>query len=420
MSILDTATSGLSASQTALSVTANNLANADTIGFKSSHALFQSLYEQTVQGGTAPTATSGGTDPIQTPGGSAVGLGTNQVNFSQGGIESTSIPSNVALSGAGWFVVNTPQGHEYTRAGDFTVNAQGGLVDPNGNTVMGWPTNTVAGGTQSGANMTALTIPIGQQQTPSATTTATLSGNINASAVGTTTASTTTKTIPVTLYDTQGNALQEDMVFSNPTAASGGGVQWTVNLEAQGSTTPIGTSGTIVFATGKAPAWTTAPTWTVTPTDGSPAITFALTNANIANLTSFASSTTATAAANGYPAGTLTSYSVGTNGIITGTYNNGQNATLGQIAVATFPNNNGLASAGNSDWTASAAAGTPSIGQADSGGRGSIMGSSLEQSNVNLSTEFVRLVTAQSNYAANAKVLTVDQANRNTILQSIQ
>lgn len=429
MSDLSAASSGLQAADQQLSVVAENLANVNTVGYKSQTTMFEQMFEQVVSGGAAPTATSGGTDPIQEPAGSAVGLAMTETNNSEGSVTQTGISSNVALSGAGLFVVEPPGGGTaYTRAGDFTTDANGNLVDPNGARVMGWVPSVVQTGSQSATNLTPLTIPLNATEPPQASTTAVVSGNLDSSSA-TSTGSAATVTLPVTLTDAQGNTIDTELVMSNPTSLSGGGgVQWTVTLMPaggstayNGSSTGAPLSATLTFPSGGAPTFgAPPPTWTVPTTDGSPAVTFSLTNTAVSGLTSFASASSALAAANGYTVGALQAYSVGSDGVITGTFSNGQTSPLGQIAVADFPNVNGLISTGPSLWGQSANSGTAMVGAAGTGGLGSIIAGSVEESNVNLANQFTDLISAQENYQANAKVLTVDQTNAQALIQAIQ
>lgn len=425
MGALGAATSGLDAANTALTQVSQNLANANTVGYKSSTDVFQQMMETTMSSGTAPTKATGGQNPIQVPGGGAVALSTVQTQFGQGGLRATGIASNLALSGTGWFVVQTPKGPRYTRNGAFNLDAAGTLTDAQGNAVQGWTPQIVAGGSQNASNLSALKIQVGQAATPTASTQATLKGNLDASATGTSAASTTSISVPVTFYDAQGAAINANLVFSNPTATTGGGggVQWTAKLYPSGSTTPYsGTAGTIVFSdtAGTAPTWSAAPSWTITPTDGSPSMTIALSNTDIANMTSNAAATTATAMADGAPAGSLTQYTIGSDGIITGTFSNGTKATLGQVAVANFPNQSGLLMVGNNNWEPGPNAGSPSIGVAGQGGRGSIVSGDLEESNVSLSDQFTQLIKAQEDFGANAKVLTVSQTDNNALVNAVQ
>lgn len=426
MSVLSAAASGLQAANEDLGTVSQNLANLNTVGYKSQRALFSQMYMEALSGGSAPTATMGGTDPLQVPTGSAVGLAQVTTNFSEGSLQKTGIASNAALAGAGWFVVQTPSGQAYTRAGDFTTDANGNLVTPTGDRVLGWSAATVKAGTQNAANLTPLTIPLNSTLAPVATTGATVSGNLNASSA-TSSGSAKTLTLPVTVIDGQGNSISAQLVFSNPTTLSGGGVQWTVALTPSGSSTAYDGSGTtspltatLTFAPGQAPAWSTPPTWSIPTTDGSPTVHFGLTNGDVSSLTSYASSSTGLATPNGSTVGTLTQYAIGTNGVITGTFSNGQTSTLGQIGVATFANEGGLISAGPGLWNASPNTGIASIGAPGTGGRATLVPGTVEQSNVTLANQFTEMVKAQENYAANAKTLTVDQTNNQALIASVQ
>lgn len=423
MSLTDAAAAGLSAAEQTLSTVGQNLANANTMGYKASAPIFQQLYEQTLQGGTAPTATFGGTNPQQVAAGSGVGLAGMQVDQSEGSIKSTGVASNLAISGNGYFLVKTSSGTAYRRSGDFSLNANGTLVDANGDRVQGWGASTVKAGTQSKGNLSTINIPVNSgSMNPTASTKMTLSGNLNATAVGTSSASSTTKDVPVTMYDSQGNPVAATLKFSDPRAVSGGGVKWSVNLYPSGSSTPYsGSTGTtITFATGKAPAWNTSPSWTISPTDGSSTMTIHISTNDIANLTSHASSNTASATADGSPSGTLRSYSVGKNGVVTGTYSNGQTQTLGQVALATVPNRQGMQMSGNNNFTASPNAGTVTVGQAGSGAFGSIVGGSLEGSNVSMARQFTSMIGAQEHYGADAKLLTAAQQDNTALVGAVQ
>jgi len=419
-SALSAAESGLNGSQIALANIAQNLANSNTVGYKQTQTEFQTVYMEQLQGASAPTATSGGTNPVTEAAGSAVDLAATQTDFAEGSLQQTGITSNMAITGNGWFIMKTPTGPAYTRAGDFTINAQGQLTDPNGNLVQGWSAATLNAGAQDAANLQPIVINSNASQAPQASSTMTLSGNLDSSAVGTTAASTTSETIPVTVYDGQGNAINAQLEFSNPVAAAGGGVSWTVNLYPQGSTTPYGSAATLTFSNTGTASWTTAPAWTITPTDGSKPVALTVPTSDLSGLTSTASATTATATANGYPSGTLSSYTVAANGTINGTFSNGQTEVLGQVALAQFSNQEGLSASGNNLYTATANSGSAIVGQPNSNGLGSLVDGSVEESNVNLSNQFVQMAAAQENYSANAKVLTIDQTDRQALVNSIQ
>ena len=127
---LFTAISGLGAHQKMLDVTANNIANVNTTGFKASSTVFEDTLSQTLQGGGAATATSGGTNPIQV--GLGVRLAGTELNFTQGSSQATGVTSNMLINGDGFFVVDKNGQQEFTRAGNFALDSAGNLVAPNG------------------------------------------------------------------------------------------------------------------------------------------------------------------------------------------------------------------------------------------------------------------------------------------------
>ena len=150
-------------------------------------------------------------------------------------------------------------------------------------------------------------------------------------------------------------------------------------------------------------------TWDVVNTDGS------------SNVTQFAATSSSNSTfQDGYGSGTLQSLSVDQNGIISGTFTNGQVIPLAQVALSSFNNNNGLVQSANNTWAQSLASGTPTIGVANTGGRGSILGSNLELSNVDMATEFTNLILAQNGYQANSKAITTTNALLQATLNMVQ
>lgn len=127
---LFTAISGLGAHQKMLDVTANNIANVNTTGYKSSTTQFEDTLSQTLQGGGAATATTGGTDPIQV--GLGVRLAGTALNFTQGSSQATGVTSNMLINGDGFFAVSKNGQQQFTRAGNFTLDNAGNLVTPDG------------------------------------------------------------------------------------------------------------------------------------------------------------------------------------------------------------------------------------------------------------------------------------------------
>lgn len=415
------AISGLNANQDMLSMVGENIANVDTVGYKSSSMTFEQALQQTLSGASAPTATIGGINPVQEAAGGAVNVAGVQVNTNEGTLESTGINTNLAIQGNGYFIVRTPQGGlAYTRAGDFSLDANGNLVDPNGDQVLGWSASTIAANGQTPTNLVPMSVPPNVTEPASASSSITFAGNIDSQD--------TSESIPVTLYDSQGNEIPVDITFTNPTPTTSGagttatsGMQWTVGYSytPSGSTTPTtGTLGTVDFAA-TPPTFTSSGSLTITPTDGSAPMTITLNSGDFSGLSDYAMTTQMTATANGNPAGTLENFTIGSDGTITGSFSNGGTEVLGQVALANFANPGGLLNIGNNLWQQSPNSGTPLVGTASSGQLGSLAAGELEGSNVNLANEFVNMIEAQEGYQANSKVISVAQALDTTLVNMV-
>jgi flagellar hook protein FlgE len=183
---MSTALTGMSASETTINVVGNNLANSSTAGFKASQADFATQFLQTLSLGSAPTQNSGGTNPVQT------GLGTTVAdiapNFSQGTVESVSTPTDMAIQGDGFFIVQGSNGQNlYTRNGSFKLNSENQLVDASGNRVMGYGVN--AQYQIQRTQLTALSIPLGSSEVAQATQNVTMQGTLSSTGDVATTAS---------------------------------------------------------------------------------------------------------------------------------------------------------------------------------------------------------------------------------------
>jgi flagellar hook protein FlgE len=397
--------SGLVASQNQLQAVSNNLANLDTVGYKDQNVSFSDLFAQS-------TASSGAGNPIQ----QGLGVATSQTtsDFTSGTPSATGVPSNMALSGNGLFVTQTTNGTQaFTRAGDFTTNTSGQLVTPAGDLVMGY--GAVNGVVQTAGALQPLQVGIGAVIPATATTSFQISANLNAnSPTGTTFASSTP------IYDSLGTSHELSVNYTKtgantwsysvnvPTADTGA-----ASSQIASGTLSFDSSGNLTSPTGSIalniPSFTDAAapmnlTWNLADTSGNPT----LTQTNLASASS--------SIANGQASGTLTSYAVGSDGTIEGTYSNGQTSALGQVAVASFINVQGLANIGNNDLQVTAGSGAAQIGIAGTGGRGTITGGSIEASNVDVAAEFAKMIVAQQAYSANAKtVTTMDQISQTTI-----
>ena len=401
--------SGLQASSSALEVIGNNLANLNTDGFKDQTLSFGDIFSQ-MQG------TSGNGDPIQI--GSGVKVDGTSSNFTDGSVTATGTNSNMALQGNGYFVVSDNGDTSYTRNGDFSVNTSGQLTTSSGDLVMGFP--AINGIVSTSGVLAPITVTSSGTVPAAATSTFQVSANLDsASAVG------TTFNTPLTVYDSLGTSQTLNVQYTN-TGANAWSYSVTLPGSATGSTDATTTlaSGTMSFSSSGQLAATTGPvsaikitgltdgaadmslSWNLNDSSGNPTITQQNT----------ASALNTTPTQNGYAAGALTGYSVLSDGVVEGSYSNGETLALGQVAVASFANPQGLAQTGGGNEQATSGSGAAVIGQAGVGGDGTITGGSVEGSNVNLSTEFANMIVAQQSYDANAKVLTtLDQVDQSTI-----
>jgi flagellar hook protein FlgE len=395
---MSSALSGLRNHQVMLDVVGNDIANVSTVGFKSSSVVFQDVLTQTLNGASAPGATTGGTNPAQ------IGLGSRLSatvqSFTQGAIQRTGRTTDIAIQGDGFFIVNNGNENLYTRAGSFMLDANGNLTTPDGSLVQGWQADG-AGVINTNAGVTALEIRVGELLPPTQTSNVDLGGNLSAeAAIGTTT------TLTVSAYDDQGVAIPLNLTFTKSAAN-----EWTVT----------GTAGT--------PAVAIALTDNVLTFDGTGELTVpADRNINIAGgvipnmptaitldlggatqpgrITQYAGANTASITQqNGSPAGTLQSFSVGQDGTIVGAYSNGKTRSIGQVALAVFTNPGGLERVAGV-WRETPNSGLAQIGTPGGGGRGLMSSGTLEMSNVDLAEEFTRLIIAQRGFQGNARVVT--------------
>jgi flagellar hook protein FlgE len=416
--------SGLQASSDALSVISNNLANLNTDGYKNQSLTFGDVFAN-LQG------TSGNGDPMQIGGG--VQVQNTVSNFTNGGLDATGQPSNMALQGNGFFVVSNNGQLNYTRDGDFSVNPQGQMVDASGNLVMGYAANS-SGQIQAGGALAPITVNGTETIAAQASTTFSTTTNLQASS-----AAGTTFTTPLAVSDSLGETQSLSITYT--ASATPNTWNYSISLPASatggtGAATTL-TSGTMTFDSSGNLESTTVDAGSlsgaVSSSGGS------ITGINIANLTDGAApmsltwnlnnaagspvisqqdeaSATPVSNVDGFGAGTLSSYNVLSNGVVEGTFSNNQTLALGQVAVGNFANPEGLTQTNGGDFLATTASGAAVLGVAGAGGNGTITGGSVELSNVNLSDEFANMIVAQQNYEANAKALTtLDQVSQATI-----
>jgi flagellar hook protein FlgE len=409
-----TALSGLNAAQSMLQTISNNLANMNTDGYKDQTLTFGDIYAQATQ-------TNGSGDPLQT--GNGVKVSGTDSNFTEGNLSATGVASNMALSGNGFFITQGIAGlPSYTRSGDFTTNSSGFIVTPSGDLVMGYPaTNGVV---NTSAALQGINVSDGLTSPPVASTTVGITANLDSStAVG---ASATASS--VTVYDSLGTPHTLTVSYTKTAANT-----WTYSVSIPstditgglGTSTQVGT-GTLNFSNSGQllPTSTIGPISIPTLADGAksplgltgPFGTAA--NPTITQ-TDLASATSATST-DGYASGTLSSYAIQPDGTVEGTFSSGQTIALGQVAVASFANNQGLSNVGNNSYQATNASGQAVVAVAGTGASGTIVGGSVEQSNVNIASEFSNLIVAQQAYGANAKSITTLQQLSQAALAMIQ
>ena len=435
--------SGLDANQEFIDSIGNDISNINTTGYKSNEVQFEDLLDQTISGATAPTSPQGGVNPTQ------VGLGVKvagvEANFTQGTSEQTGNPLDLSIQGDGFFIANHDGGTVYTRAGSLDLDGNGNLVTPDGSLVQGWPADA-SGVINTSSPMANLSIPSGQQIAANATTNVTLGGNLaaqsgwtpptgyKASGSGTPQGAATS----VTVYAPNGSTESLDLNFVQATtlpagAPKGSATAWTVGgvLTSPGTAPDYtnATMATLFFdpsgnllgytdqkgaagAAGSTSLSLSVPDETTGAASGATQ-TFTL---GVPSVTANASAETASVLRqDGNAPGNLQSYSIGGNGVIQGVFSNGQTLNLGQIALATFSNPNGLLRSGDTNFTATADSGLAQVGAPGNGSRGTVQAGTLEASNVDLATEMTQLIEAERGFQANGSVITTSD----TLLQDL-
>jgi flagellar hook protein FlgE len=404
-----TALSALNADTTAIDVTGNNLANLNTAGFKASDVSFHDLVTQSLGAGLGETQVGFG-----------VGTPITLRQFSQGAIQSTGSPLDAAIQGDGFFVVTKANGAvQFTRGGNFQVDALGNLMTATGEKVQGW--TQVNGVLNTNTPVSNITVPVGALQAPQVTTNASVDLNLNAAATAGPPPDSFSTSMQV--YDSLGVSHIVTMSFTKTATAN----QWQYSLsfpdaDLTAPGTPV--TGTLTFdsnghLSSPAPADPPPVLAATGLADGASDmnITWNIFNGTTPRLTQFAQpSATSALAQNGSPAANLVSVGLADGGKILAQYSNGTQVIVGQMAMATIRNPQSLISVGNSNYQLSANTATPAIGLPGTGGRGTVLGGSIEASTVDIAKEFTNLIVFQRGYEANARVVTtVDQLSQTTI-----
>lgn len=414
----NSALSGLNANSNALNVVGNNIANANTTGFRSADITFADVYA-----GAGGSRLNGAGTSLQT--GNGVKTSAIHTNFTQGDLDEANSTIQAAIQGKGFFVTRASDGtYNYTRAGDFTTTRNGGIVSPNGNKVQGYmATNGVIA---PGAALTDLTIPMGQTLPPQVTTNATLRMNLNSdSAAG------AAFHAPIQVYDSLGTARTLDLTFTKQTDGSfqvtgemdGNAVQLDAGSGSAASASfTFDSNGQIVTPTDLS----VVPDQTQLNGANLPSIKINLRDTNpdgspgTLNITSYSRpSAVASTNQDGFAAGELVGATIDANGVIYGNFSNTQARIVGQYALATFNSDESLQRLGGNMFGETLSSGQATIGGAGTGGRGIIAGGYLEKSNVNITNEFVDLIQAQRGFQANSRVITSLNQTFQDLLQII-
>ena len=451
MPSLFTAVSGIKSQQTSLDVIANNIANADTTGYKSSSVSFSDLLSQTLSGASSATTTSGGKNAVQV--GTGVKVASTNTDMTTGSLESTGVDTDCAISGNGYFIVQDGSSYLFTKDGEFGIDADGNL-NVDGHIVCGWSDYTVdtdgnyVFNTQSGVSALNLYDDGKKVMSADATSAAALTGYVKTSAsvvsgaalsvasgVTLTTSSGTVSTVSgiasalsatsadmtttMTLYDEQGNSYDATVSWKKyATDSSTNTTSWYYEVSADGlNISP--SSGFVLFNSAgemitsenntsgfDLTNFAATPSVAFTPTSNAVnSFTVKLDLSGVKNVTTSDSATVSVKSIDGYSAGTLNDVSVEEDGTITGTYTNGKTQPLGMIAIATFANAEGLTKVGDNMFAQSSNSGTYTAVTAGENGSGALKSGYLEMSNVDLSEEFSKMMISQRAYQANTKVV---------------
>ena len=397
------ALSGLNAASSDLEVTANNIANVNTNGFKKSRAQFAEVFAI----GTQSVGSSAS--------GSGVRLSAVAQQFTQGNIDFTDNALDLAIGGEGFFVLSDNGARSYTRAGAFGVDNQGYVVNAEGARLQAYPfagNGLFNTGTPSDLQLTTGANP------PQATTVANFGINLPANATVPTNPvfdpadpSSFNHTTSVTVYDSLGAAHTATVYFIKDAAVN----TWNTQVEIEGN--PVAGATQIVFAPDgsiQSPAGGLMPLAPYNPGTGASDITMSM---SFANATQFGSNFGVNSLSqDGFTTGRLTGVSVDPEGIVFARFTNGQSTSLGKLALANFVSPQGLQQLGDTTWGESFQSGDALLGEAGTASFGNIQSGALEASNVDLTAQLVQMITAQRNFQANAQVISTADTVTQTVI----
>jgi len=398
-----TALSGLNASSAELRIIGNNVANASTTGFKQSRAEFADIFATSNLGATANAI------------GTGVRVSSVSQQFTQGNVEFTDNNLDLALNGQGFFMMNDNGVNLYTRAGQFGVDRDGYVVNNQQQQL------TIFQADLNG-NITGATGPLQLDRSdiaPQASTRIGMGANLDASLSPPTLApldpadaSSYNNSTSLTIYDSLGSPHLATMYFVKSATPN----QWDAHLYVDGN--PQGGANTIEFTDTGAIDTTNFPSsYTIGGINpGTGAATMSV-DLDFADTTQYGSPfNVSQLSQDGFATGRLSGIDISETGVITSRFTNGQSRTLGQVAVATFNNSQGLRQLGDTSWAETFDSGAPLVGAPGAGVAGLIQSGALEGSNVDLTEQLVGMITAQRNFQANAQVITTADTITQTII----
>ena len=403
MSLIGTLTTGVSgvlSNSRALNIIGDNISNVNTTGFKSSKAVFGDLFSTSLSGGTLTSQVGKG----------AQLLGSLQ-SFEQGAFENSTSALDLAIDGNGFFIVNNGTGNFFTRAGQFRVNENGLVETLTGEILQGFQiTNNVVGTTLSDVSLT------GVQSQPQATTAFTLGAQLDGSA-----ATGFTFNSPIQVFNSVGS---QDILNVQFTKVAAAGNDWGVNFTSSigavtGAAVPpafdvtlnFDTAGQLTGINGGALADVTINLdySASSPPGAAQAVNWDLADAALVSngdMTAFAtSSSNNSVIQDGFASGILVGVAVDLDGTVAGLFNNGQSQPLFQLGLADFLSPTGLTRLGQNLFAESRLSGQPIISLPETGAFGSVLGNTLELSNVDLAEEFVQLIKTQQAFQASARII---------------
>lgn len=450
--------SGLQNHQTRMDVIGNNIANVNTTGFKRGRVNFQDMISQQLSGAAKPTEEKGGVNPKE------VGLGMTvaaiDTVFTQGNLQSTGISTDIAIQGNGFFIEKNGEKSYYTRAGAFSLDQNGTLVNPaNGMRVQGWMARELNGEmvVQTAATPTDLTIPVGSKDPAKATQNINFACNLNKNTPEIPENATEADVAKGTwntefkIYDSFGN---EHLLNVNFTRVRGNPNQWTATVQIDpdnadftqtrvglGTTDGVENTFTVSFDNNGTLASVTDSAGNASNPDGEIILQASYTvpesntdadgnpyrqtmNINLGTIGSMINTVTQSASASstkafyqdGYALGYLENFKIDSTGTITGVYSNGTNRTIGMLAMATFANQNGLEKAGDNTYVKSNNSGDAKINASGIAGGGTFLAGALEMSNVDLTEQFTDMIVTQRGFQSNAKTIQTADTLLETVL----